>query len=62
MDDQPILTEAEWRLVVEVLERELHELPSEIHHTDRAILRRQLRRRMERVESILAAIGAKVPA
>lgn len=31
---QPTLTEAQWSLIRELLERERQELPGEIHHTD----------------------------
>ena len=33
MYDEPKITEAEWALIVEMLERERSELPVEIHHT-----------------------------
>ena len=32
MTEQPILTDAEWNVIVELLRLELQELPTEIHH------------------------------
>ena len=42
MTDQPRLSEGEWALVVELLERELEELPVEIHHTRTSSYREEL--------------------
>lgn len=56
MITQPTLTREEWALVLELLEQELHELPSEIHHTDRADYREKLHTRrvvVERIERTL---------
>jgi hypothetical protein len=53
MNEQPKLSEAEWALIVELLESERHELPVEIHHTRNADVRQQLHRRAEMVESLL---------
>jgi repressor of nif and glnA expression len=53
---QPVLSEAEWALVVELLERERGELPAEIHHTRTSALREQLRQRLEMVEGLLARL------
>lgn len=51
--EQPKLTEAEWALIVELLEREFEELPVEIHHSRTASYREELRARRERVRSLL---------
>ncbi len=45
MDDQPKLSDAEWDLVVELLERERAELPVEIRHTRTASVREELKHR-----------------
>ncbi len=53
MNEQPKLSEAEWALVIELLQREQHDLPAEIHHTRVASFREDLRRRAEMVNSLL---------
>lgn len=53
MTEQPKLTEAEWALIVELLEREFEDLPVEIHHTRSATYREELRARREMVRSLL---------
>lgn len=50
---QPVLEEAEWALVAELLEEERRELPVEIRHTDSRAYREQLHRRLEMVEVLL---------
>jgi hypothetical protein len=42
MNEQPNLSEAEWALMVELLQREHHELPAEIHHCRVAGYREEL--------------------
>ena len=51
--EQPALTEAEWKLVIELLERERSDLPSELHHTRTPAVRDQLRERVERIDRLL---------
>ena len=53
MSDQPKLSEAEWALLRELLEREQGELPAEIHHCRVSRVREQLRQRLERVRQLL---------
>ncbi|MGA2619082.1 MAG: hypothetical protein ABSF26_15850 [Thermoguttaceae bacterium] len=53
MNEQPKLSEAEWALVIELLQREHHDLPGEIHHCRVASYRDELRRRHEMVRSLL---------
>jgi hypothetical protein len=53
MDDQPKLSEAEWDLVVELLERERTELPVEIRHTRSSNFRDELHRREDMVGDLL---------
>ena len=53
MTDLTSLTGAELSLVIELLERERFELPTEIHHTRTASLRDDLRRRVEMVDRLL---------
>jgi hypothetical protein len=53
---QPVLTDAEWELVLQLLEHERNELPSEIHHTRTFVLREELRRRLEMVDSLIARL------
>ncbi|MEN6533070.1 MAG: hypothetical protein ABFD60_08685 [Bryobacteraceae bacterium] len=59
---QPVLNSEEQKLVVELLERELRELPAEIHHTRTASFRDELRRRMGVVEQLLARLRPGSPA
>ena len=50
---QPELTEAEWELVIEMLERERGELPSEIRHTRTSSVHDELRQREDAVRCLL---------
>jgi hypothetical protein len=56
MIDQPTLTEAEWTLVIELLEREMEELPVEIHHTRSSQMRSDLAQRRDMVRELLARL------
>jgi hypothetical protein len=58
MSQQPGLSEAEWALVVELLQREYHDLPAEIHHTRVASFREELRRREAMIKSLLERLHA----
>ncbi len=53
MHDSPALTEKEWALVLELVQRELAELPSEIHHTDRSAYRKELHDRRLLLQNLL---------
>jgi hypothetical protein len=53
MTDQPQLSEAEWALVIELLQREHDDLPVEIHHTRVAAFREELRHRQELVNGLM---------
>ena len=53
MNDQSKLSEAEWDLVVELLERERAELPVEIRHTRLSNFRDELHRREAMVDDLL---------
>jgi hypothetical protein len=53
MYDQPRLSDAEWALVTELLEREQGELPAEIRHTRVSSVREELRRRLDTVRQLL---------
>jgi hypothetical protein len=61
MNDQPKLSEAEWALVRELLERELHELPAEIHHTRVTSYREELKRRAEMVKNLQERLRSPKP-
>jgi hypothetical protein len=54
---QPTLSDAEWRLVVELLKREQTHLPIEIHHTTTRSFRDQLKERLEVVERLLTRLN-----
>ena len=53
MTDQPELSEAEWALMLELLQRERSELPVEIRHTRTSSVREELHRRQEMVQGLL---------
>ena len=59
MDEQPKLSEAEWALMIELLQREHHDLPTEIHHCRVASYRDELRHRHELVRGLLERLQAK---
>jgi len=61
MNDRPNLTEAEWMLVVELLQREQNELPTEIHHTRSSSLRDELRARRKMVDGLLQRLKTPQP-
>ena len=61
MADQPKLSEAEWDLVVELLQREQSELPPEIRHTRTSTVREELRRREQMVQDLLHRLETPVP-
>jgi hypothetical protein len=55
---QPELSDAEWDLVLDLLEAKRVELPSEIHHTSKAGYRRELEARLELLEALLRKLKA----
>ena len=56
MYEHPELSEAEWALIVELLQREQRDLPVEIHHTRVAGVREDLHRRRDMVRELLARL------
>jgi hypothetical protein len=56
MNEQPRLTDAQWNLITELLQRELEELPVEIHHTRSSQMRGELSQRREMVRDLLARL------
>ena len=59
MNEQPKLSDAEWALVIELLQREHHDLPTEIHHCRVSSYRDELKHRHEIVRSLLERLQAK---
>ena len=59
MNTRPDLSEAEWELVIELLQREQSELPTEIHHTRVSAMRDALRKRRESVQQLLTRLQAE---
>ena len=51
--EQPVLTEAEWNLILQLLARERRDLPIEIHHTSTRKYRDELRERLRMIEQML---------
>ena len=62
MRDQPILSDAEWSLVVELLQLELRELPVEFRHAGGQEARHDLHQRLEMVQSLLQRLSQPVTA
>ena len=62
MDEQLKLSRAEWELLVELLEREHNDLPVEIHHSQVAAYREDLRRRQAMVQGLLDRMQMTVEA
>jgi hypothetical protein len=60
MNQQLTLTDAEWKLLIELLEREQSELPAEIHHTRTSAVRDELRERLEMINRLLARLHGAV--
>ena len=56
MNELPELSEDEVALVLELLEREERELPSEMHHTRSADYRDALHRRLELVRGLVSRL------
>lgn len=54
------LTDAQWALVAELLQRERRELPAEIHHSQTPSVRDGLRQRLEQVDAMLSKLGQPV--
>jgi uncharacterized membrane protein YccC len=56
------LSEAEWALVAELLQREQDELPVEIHHCRVSAYREELRKRLNLVHGLLERLQTPVAA
>jgi len=58
MTCQPELTDAEWELMLQLIEEQRRELPSEIHHTDHAGVREALHQRQKMRNQLIERIRA----
>jgi hypothetical protein len=56
MTGQPILSDADWALIIDLLVMEQNELPVEIHHAQIGPPRDELHRRKELVDNLLARL------
>jgi len=56
---QPVLTEEEWDLMIELLDRKRSELLIEIRHTRTRDFRDQLRKRLDLVEQLLQRLTSE---
>ncbi len=56
MYDEPTLSDAEWALILEMLECERSELPVEIHHTRSSSVRAELQQRLDMVRDMLGRL------
>jgi len=59
MYDEPIFSEGQWELILQLLEREQDELPVEIHHTNRSSVREELQQRAEMVREMISHVRAR---
>jgi len=50
---QPVLSDEEWQLVIELLEEECRQLAPEIRHTRTSSYRHELRHRFDLVDGLL---------
>ena len=57
MIEQPKLSEEEWMLIAELLERERGELHAEIHHTRTMTFRDELYHRKQVVDELLKCLA-----
>ena len=55
-------TLAEWKIVLQLLERERAELPVEIHHCDVSAAKEQLRSRLHEIDHLLEKTRGMVDA
>ena len=62
MVNRPELSDVEWDLVVELLERERGELPTEIRHTRTRTVRDDLHARQRMVQDLLHRLKEPIPA
>jgi hypothetical protein len=63
MNEQPILSDEEWALVIDLLRLELRELPVEIHHVQNSERRQTLHHRRELIDGLVNRLTpATVPA
>lgn len=53
MDDNRVLSEAEWEVITELLEEQSRDLPREIRHTCSRTYREQLQRRLKIIDALL---------
>jgi hypothetical protein len=58
MNEQPKLSEAEWALVIQLLQAEHHDLPAEIHHCRVVSYREELQHRHEMAKNLLERLHA----
>lgn len=59
--DQPTLTAEQWQVIVDLLESEARQLPTEIHHASMAATKERLRHRREIVKELLSLLGGEAP-
>jgi len=62
MIPQPVLSQSEWELVIELLEKERSELPAEVRHTRTSSLRDELRLREQQIDQLLERLRSQTPA
>ena len=60
MPAQPLLSPAEWKVVLELLERERKDLPAEIRRSDHTRFREELRERERLIDGLLERLRPAV--
>jgi hypothetical protein len=59
MVPQPVLSQSEWELVIELLEKERGELPVEVRHTRTSNVREELRAREQTIDQLLERLRSQ---
>ena len=62
MNDQLKLSDAEWAMIVDLLQREQRDLPVEIHHSRASTTKQDLHVRLEMIRGLLERLQATAPA
>ncbi len=56
-----VLTDIEWQIIIDLLEREQAQLPAEIHHAFHREAKQELRLRERTIDELLAKLRTYLP-
>lgn len=56
LEQQPVLSDQEWNLILGLLENERQELPTELHHTHNRAMAKEIEERRRRVDDLIARL------